>query len=221
MKLIEENIFLKTISLQQTSPVAKYLVVFCHGYGADGKDLINIGNYWQRFLPDFYFTSPNAPNICSVNPGGFEWFDLMSQDQKKINFELENSVQKLTVFINAKLKALVLDCSKLFLVGFSQGTMMSLHYSLTNTNIIGGVVGYSGKIYDPILLEKNIKSKPPIFLMHGDDDNIVTLEEMMEAKNFLLKNKINLKTKIFKRCGHSIPIQGLSLGLEFIKINKK
>jgi len=221
MKLIEENIFLKTISLQQTSPVAKYLVVFCHGYGADGKDLINIGNYWQRFLPDFYFTSPNAPNICSVNPGGFEWFDLMSQDQKKINFELENSIHKLTEFINAKLKALFLDCSKLFLVGFSQGTMMSLHYSLTNTNTIGGVVGYSGKIYDPILLEKNIKSKPPIFLMHGDDDNIVPLEEMMEAKNFLLKNKINLKTKIFKGCGHSIPTQGLSLGLEFININKK
>jgi phospholipase/carboxylesterase len=106
-------------------------------------------------------------------------------------------------------------------VGFSQGTMMSLHYSLTNTSTIGGVVGYSGKIYDLILLEKNIKSKPPIFLMHGDDDNIVPLEEMMEAKNFLLKNKINLKTKIFKGCGHSIPTQGLSLGLEFININKK
>ena len=221
MKLIEENIFLKTISLQQTSPVAKYLIVFCHGYGADGKDLINIGNYWQRFLPDSYFTSPNAPNICSVNPGGFEWFDLMSQDKNKISFELENSINKLTEFINAKLKALSLDHSKLFLIGFSQGTMMSLHYSLTNNNIIAGVVGYSGKIYDPTLLEKNIKSKPPIFLMHGDDDNIVPLEEMLEAKNFLIKNKVNLKTKIFKGCGHTIPTQGLSLGLEFININKK
>ena len=221
MKLIEENIFLKTISLQQTSPVAKSLIVFCHGYGADGKDLINIGNYWQRFLPDSYFTSPNAPNICSVNPGGFEWFDLMSQDKNKISFELENSIYKLTEFINAKLKALGLDHSKLFLIGFSQGTMMSLHYSLTNNNIIAGVVGYSGKIYDPTLLEKNIKSKPPIFLMHGDDDNIVPLEEMLEAKNFLIKNKVNLKTKIFKGCGHTIPTQGLSLGLEFININKK
>ncbi len=159
MKLIEENIFLKTISLQQTSSVAKSLIVFCHGYGADGKDLINIGNYWQRFLPDSYFTSPNAPNICSVNPGGFEWFDLMSQDKNKISFELENSINKLTEFINAKLKALSLDHSKLFLIGFSQGTMMSLHYSLTNNNIIAGVVGYSGKIYDPTLLEKNI-NKP-------------------------------------------------------------
>jgi phospholipase/carboxylesterase len=89
MKLIEENIFLKTISLQQTSPVAKSLIVFCHGYGADGKDLINIGNYWQRFLPDSYFTSPNAPNICSVNPGGFEWFDLMSQDKNKITSSIK------------------------------------------------------------------------------------------------------------------------------------
>ena len=96
MKLIKKNIFLKTTSLPQTSSMANYLIVFCHGYGADGKDLINIGNYWQRFLPDFYFTSPNAPNICSVNPGGFEWFDLMSHDVKKINLELENSILKLT-----------------------------------------------------------------------------------------------------------------------------
>jgi phospholipase/carboxylesterase len=221
MKLIEENIFLKTTSLPQTSSKANYLIVFCHGYGADGKDLINIGNYWQRFLPDFYFTSPNAPNICSVNPGGFEWFDLMSDNDKKINLELEDSILKLTKLINTKLKELNLDHSKLFLVGFSQGTMMSLHYALTNSSKIAAVIGYSGKIYDPNFLEKNIKSKPSIFLMHGDSDNIVPLEEMMEAKNFLLKNKFSVKTKIFKSCGHSIPAQGLSLGLEFININKK
>ena len=183
MKLIEENIFLKATSLPQTSSKANYLIVFCHGYGADGKDLINIGNYWQRFLPDFYFTSPNAPNVCSVNPGGFEWFDLMSHDIKKINLELQNSILKLTEFIDAKLKELNLDYSKLFLVGFSQGTMMSIHYALTTSNKVAGVVGYSGKIYDPIFLEQNIKSKPSIFLMHGDDDNIVPVEEMMEAKN--------------------------------------
>ncbi|NBN88505.1 MAG: phospholipase, partial [Proteobacteria bacterium] len=118
-------------------------------------------------------------------------------------------------------KELNLDYSKLFLVGFSQGTMMSLHYALTNSNKIAGVVGYSGKIYDPNYLAKNIKSKPAVFLMHGDDDSIVPLEEMMEAKNFLLENKFNLKTKIFKGCGHSIPVEGLSLGLEFININKK
>jgi phospholipase/carboxylesterase len=99
--------------------------------------------------------------------------------------------------------------------------MMSLHYALTNSNNIAAVIGYSGKIYDPAYLEQNIKSKPSIFLMHGDDDNIVPLEEMMEAKNFLLQNKFNLKTKIFKGCGHSIPVEGLSLGLEFININKK
>ncbi|NBP60466.1 MAG: phospholipase, partial [Proteobacteria bacterium] len=157
----------------------------------------------------------------SVNPGGFEWFDLMSHDVQKINLELENSIFKLTQFINAKLKELNLDYSKLFLVGFSQGTMMSLHYALTNSNKIAGVVGYSGKIYDPNYLAKNIKSKPAVFLMHGDDDSIVPLEEMMEAKNFLLENKFNLKTKIFKGCGHSIPVEGLSLGLEFININKK
>jgi len=220
MKLIEENIFLKTTSLPQTSSQANYLIVFCHGYGADGKDLINIGNYWQRFLPDFYFTSPNAPNVCSVNPSGFEWFNLMNPDIKNVDLELESSVLQLTKFIDAKLKDLSLDYSKLFLVGFSQGTMMSLHYALTNPNKIAGVIGYSGKIYDPSILENNIKSRPPIFLMHGDSDNIVPLEDMMEAKNFLTKNKVDLKTKIFKGCGHSIPTQGLSLGLEFININK-
>ena len=221
MKIIDENIFLRSTSLAQISPKAKFLIVFCHGYGADGKDLINIGNYWQRFLPDFYFTSPNAPNVCSVNPMGFEWFNLMNPDIKNVDLELEHSVSKLTKFIDAKLKELSLSYSKLFLVGFSQGTMMSLHYALTNPNKIAGVIGYSGKIYDPNILENNIKSKPPIFLMHGDDDNIVPLEDMMEAKNFLTKNKVDLKTKIFKGCGHSIPTQGLSLGLEFININKE
>ena len=220
MKIIDENIFLRSTSLAQISTKAKYLIVFCHGYGADGKDLINIGNYWQRFLPDFYFTSPNAPNICSVNPSGFEWFNLMNPDIKNVDLELESSVLQLTKFIDAKLKDLSLDYSKLFLVGFSQGTMMSLHYALTNPNKIAGVIGYSGKIYDPSILANNIKSRPPIFLMHGDDDNIVPLEDMMEAKNFLTKNKVDLKTKIFKGCGHSIPTQGLSLGLEFININK-
>ena len=220
MKIIDENIFLRSTSLAQISTKANYLIVFCHGYGADGKDLINIGNYWQRFLPDFYFTSPNAPNVCSVNPSGFEWFNLMNPDIKNVDLELESSVLKLTKFIDAKLKDLSLDYSKLFLVGFSQGTMMSLHYALTNPNKIAGVIGYSGKIYDPSILENNIKSRPPIFLMHGDDDNIVPLEDMMEAKNFLTKNKVDLKTKIFKGCGHSIPTQGLSLGLEFININK-
>jgi len=220
MKIIDENIFLRSTSLVQISTKANYLIVFCHGYGADGKDLINIGNYWQRFLPDFYFTSPNAPNICSVNPAGFEWFNLMNPDIKNVDLELESSVLKLTKFIDAKLKDLSLDYSKLFLVGFSQGTMMSLHYALTNPNKIAGVIGYSGKIYDPSILANNIKSRPPIFLMHGDDDNIVPLEDMMEAKNFLTKNKVDLKTKIFKGCGHSIPTQGLSLGLEFININK-
>lgn len=220
MKIIDENIFLRSTSLAQISTKANYLIVFCHGYGADGKDLINIGNYWQRFLPDFYFTSPNAPNVCSVNPSGFEWFNLMNPDIKNVVLELESSVLQLTKFIDAKLKDLSLDYSKLFLVGFSQGTMMSLHYALTNPNKIAGVIGYSGKIYDPSILENNIKSRPPIFLMHGDDDNIVPLEDMMEAKNFLTKNKVDLKTKIFKGCGHSIPTQGLSLGLEFININK-
>jgi len=220
MKIIDENIFLRSTSLVQISTKANYLIVFCHGYGADGKDLINIGNYWQRFLPDFYFTSPNAPNVCSVNPSGFEWFNLMNPDIKNVDLELESSVLQLTKFIDAKLKDLSLDYSKLFLVGFSQGTMMSLHYALTNPNKIAGVIGYSGKIYDPSILENNIKSRPPIFLMHGDSDNIVPLEDMMEAKNFLTKNKVDLKTKIFKGCGHSIPTQGLSLGLEFININK-
>ena len=220
MKIIDENIFLRSTSLAQISTKANYLIVFCHGYGADGKDLINIGNYWQRFLPDFYFTSPNAPNVCSVNPSGFEWFNLMNPDIKNVDLELESSVLQLTKFIDAKLKDLSLDYSKLFLVGFSQGTMMSLHYALTNPNKIAGVIGYSGKIYDPSILANNIKSRPPIFLMHGDSDNIVPLEDMMEAKNFLTKNKVDLKTKIFKGCGHSIPTQGLSLGLEFININK-
>jgi len=216
MPLIEETLNLKTSSLTQLSEKAKNLIVFCHGYGSDGKDLISIGSYWQRFLPEFYFTSPNAPNNCSINSLGFEWFDLMNNNEKDIARQLNSSILKLKDFIDKKLEQLSLDYSKLFLVGFSQGTIMSLHYALTNFNQIKGVVGYSGKIYDKKLIEDNLKSRPFIFLMHGNEDNIVPVEDMLEAKDFLNRLKINVKTKIFKNCAHSIPTQGLSLGLEFI-----
>jgi len=211
---------LKASSIPPQDQKAEFLIVFCHGYGSDGNDLISIGNYWQRFLPDFYFTSPNAPNICKINPQGFEWFNLMYPDADKTIKELQDAIKQLDLFIDTKLQELNLDYSKLFLVGFSQGTMISLHYALTKEKKIAGVLGYSGKIYNEELIEKNIRSKPPIFLLHGDDDTVVPLEDMMEAKNLLVRNKINVKTKIFKGCGHSIPSQGLSLGLEFINIHK-
>ena len=132
------------------------LVFILHGYGADANDLLSIAKYWQRFLPEIFFCLPNAPNICQINPRGFEWFDLMQTDEKK---KLEDSLisqKKLEMLINNKLEILNLEFKDLFLVGFSQGTMMSIQSAISQKKEIAGVLGYSGKIFDYELLSKTL-----------------------------------------------------------------
>ena len=175
--------------LNSNSAQAKKMVILSHGYGADCNDLLSIGEYWQRFLPDFCFVAPNAPTPCQISPSGFEWFDLMQTSQEKIIEEFQSSLKLLDQFINTQLKEQGLEKKDLYLMGFSQGTMMSLQLALSYKNPIAGVLGYSGKVYDFNFLEKNILSQCPILLLHGTTDTVIPLEEMY-ASYELLKKKI-------------------------------
>ena len=197
----------------------KNIVILCHGYGGDGKDISILANYWKNFLPDTLFLCPNAPEICKVSSTGFQWFDLMDQKVDEIlskSLVAENILNK---FIDEVKDSYGLESNKIGLVGFSQGCMISLQTSIKRKNQIKCVIGYSGKILNPNHLEKNIISRPEIYLMHGDKDIVVPINSLFEAKEFFLKNNYNISTKIFKNCEHRIPTEGSSIGLEFLKKN--
>ena len=205
------------------SPLSKnkprQVIILCHGYGGDGKDISALAINWQRFLPEAIFLCPNAPETCAVNPQGYQWFDLTSEKDEII---LEKSLvaeEKLNIFLDQVFDNFQLEPTNLALVGFSQGCMMSIQVGLKKKEQINCLVGYSGKIINQQHLSDNINSKPKIFLMHGAKDTIVSPTHLLEAKDYLNNQGIKIKTKLFKNCEHRIPVEGSSLGLEFLKKN--
>ena len=194
-------------------------VILCHGYGGDGKDISTLAINWQRFLPDTIFLCPNAPEVCSVNPQGYQWFDLTVEKEEVI---LEKSLiaeEKLNTFLDQVSNNFQLEPFNLALVGFSQGSMISIQVALKKKEQINCLIGYSGKVINQKHLSDNINSKPKIFLMHGANDIIVPPTYLLEAKEYLKKHGINTKTKMFKNCEHKISVEGSSLGLGFLKKN--
>jgi phospholipase/carboxylesterase len=197
----------------------KNAVILCHGYGGDGKDIALLASYWRTYITDTIFICPDAPEKCAASPNGFQWFDLMDQASEQIlakSLVAENKLNKLIDEVKEKNN---LKASEIIIGGFSQGCMITLQTGIKRKDKINSIIGYSGKIIDVDHLSKNIISKPNIILMHGDIDQIVTIESLLEAKDFFRKNNYEIKTKIFKNCEHRIPTEGSSLGLEFIKKN--
>ncbi len=197
----------------------RQVIILCHGYGGDGKDISALAINWQRFLPDAIFLCPNAPEVCVVNPQGYQWFDLTSEKKEII---LEKSLiaeEKLNVFLDQVFDNFQLEPFNLALVGFSQGCMIGIQVVLKKKEQINCLIGYSGKIINQEHLSDNINSKPKMFLMHGANDTIVPPTHLLEAKEYLKNHGINVRTKMFKNCEHKIPMEGSSLGLAFLKKN--
>ena len=197
----------------------RQVIVLCHGYGGDGKNISTLAINWQRFLPDAIFLCPNAPEVCTDNPQGYQWFDMASEKEETMFEKSLAAEEKLNTFLDQVINNFQLESSNLALVGFSQGCMMSIQAGLKRKEQINCIIGYSGKVINQKHLLENINSKPKIFLMHGANDTIVSPTHLLEAKEYLKKCGLKIKTKIFKNCEHNIHVEGTSLGLAFLKKN--
>ena len=168
-------------------------------------------------MSDTLFLCPDAPEKCGVSDQGFQWFDAMENNQEKILSNVIKSEIKLNKFIDEVIDKNSLKDDKIIIGGFSQGCMITLQAGIKRKSRVNSIIGYSGKIVDSNYLDKNLNSKPNIYLFHGDQDQVVLPEFLIEAKKFLKERKFNVKTKMFKKCEHKIPREGASLGLSVIK----
>ncbi len=207
--------------LEPRSGAARKLVVFLHGYGADGKDLIEIGRAWQQFLPDAAFVSPHAPEPCAGAPIGRQWFPLTFRDPDERWRGVNAAAPALNRFLDAELARRKLPASALALVGFSQGTMMALHTGLRRATAPAAIVGYSGLFVlpnnaEPDAVAAEIKSRPPVLLVHGDQDDLIPVEALFHATQALAALEVPTEFHISAGIGHGIDQEGLRHGGEFL-----
>ena len=192
-------------------------IILFHGYGGDGKDISALAYNWKRFLPNTVFLCPDAHEACSINPSGFQWFDLSKDDPKYIIEQSLRAEEIIHKFINEVKKLYKLSNSKICLSGFSQGCMLSINIGLTSDENFNCVVGFSGKIIDKEHLSKRISSKTKMLLIHGELDAVVPASNLLDAKDFLLRNKIEVETHMIGDCDHHIPVKASSIALKYIK----
>ena len=205
-----------TIIVPEKNESIKNIVVLLHGYGGDGNDISMLALNWKRHMPNTIFICPNGLEQCSINPGGYQWFDLTKDDPNYILKESLKAEEKIKEFLNEIKKEYNLDNNKITLSGFSQGCMMSINIGLTSEKSFSSIVGFSGKIIEPNNLKSRIKNSTSILLIHGDQDDIVSPTCLLEAKDFLLRENINVDTHLIKNCGHHIPIEASSIALNYI-----
>ena len=207
--------------LEPRSGAASQLVVFLHGYGADGNDLISIGQAWQQLLPQAAFVSPHAPEPCSMAPVGRQWFPLTFRDPNERWTGVNAAAPILNRFLDSELQRRKLPPSALALVGFSQGTMMALHVGLRRDMAPAAIVGYSGLFVlppneAPDVVAKDIVARPPVLLVHGDQDDLIPVQALLHARESLAALEVPVEWHISPGIGHGIDGEGLRQGGEFL-----
>ncbi|OFW80614.1 MAG: hypothetical protein A2887_00445 [Alphaproteobacteria bacterium RIFCSPLOWO2_01_FULL_40_26] len=200
----------------------KYLVVFLHGYGANGENLINLSYEFKHVLPDAHFIAPNAIEPWEGGfPHSYQWFSLYDGVDRKALLEISNNIKSanriLKKFIDEQLSRFKLTPQNLLLVGFSQGAMMSVYQGLIMAEKPIGIISFSGKIILPEVLGEKSISKPEICLIHGESDSVLPFENFLEAKKILESQKISHEAHSFPHLDHSIDIHGVRVAQNFIK----
>lgn len=209
----------RTLQSQRRGPEkAKSVIVFLHGYGADGADLLGLADPLSRYLPETAFYAPNAPEPCVNNPMGFQWFPIPWLDgstEEQAKSSMVKSVDDINAFLDDVLSAEGLTPDRMVVIGFSQGTMMALHVLPRRDKSVAGIVGFSGRLLAPELLSE-VKQRPPVILLHGDQDPMVPYADMGLAEKALKGAGFDVATHTMPGTGHGISPDGLGAALEFI-----
>jgi len=200
----------------QAGGAPRSLVILLHGYGSNGADLIGLVPYWQGALPHTLFLAPDAPQACPGAPGGRQWWPLTSLSAEARAAGVRVSAPTLNAYIDSQLAAHGLGENRLALVGFSQGTMMALHVGPRRAKSLAGIVGYSGMLADPIALGDELKTKPPMLLVHGDADPVLPVAALGQAKTRLAGLGFKVASHVSAGLGHSVDEAGLTLGARFL-----
>jgi phospholipase/carboxylesterase len=195
----------------------KQLVVLLHGYGSNGADLISLAPMWRQLLPDALFVAPNAPEHCPGAPGGYQWWALHDLGRAALAAGARHVAPVLDGCIDGLLAEHGLDESRMALVGFSQGTMMALHVGIRRERALAGILGYSGMIAAPSLDPAEVRSKPPVLLIHGDADGIVPLSAYHHAHAELERLGFPLEGHVSHGLGHGVDPDGIALGGKFLQ----
>ncbi len=197
----------------------KKAIILLHGYGGDGHDIFNLTLNWKRHLKNTIFLCPDGHEICQINPNGYQWFDLSSDNLQAVLAGAHKAEKIINKFIDEVKIKYNLEDNKICLGGFSQGCMISINVGLTRPHKLNSILGFSGKIIDHNDLLQRIKSKIKTLLIHGDMDQIVPPSSLLDAKDFFMRNKIDIDTKMINNCEHHIPIEASSYALDFLKKN--
>lgn len=201
--------------LPSRSGITQRLVIFLHGLGADGNNLLSLAPMLN--LPDTHFAAPNAPFPCNMAPYGYQWFSLLDRDHTRIVKEINIAAIILNHYLDAQMVRLSLAPADVALIGFSQGSMMALHTALRRTEPIAGVVGISGALFGTELLAEEIRSRPPICLIHGTHDAVVPFIAMGAAEAALRSNMVSVETHSRPMLGHGIDENGIDIASAFLK----
>jgi phospholipase/carboxylesterase len=193
------------------------LVILLHGLGSDGNDLIGLVPYWQQLLPEAQFVAPNAPEPFDMAPVGYQWFSLREFSTEERVRGVRTAAPALDAFINQQMHKFKVSPERIALVGFSQGTMMSLFVAPRWQSPVGAVIGFSGALIDPESLEREVRARPPVLLVHGDRDDIVPVDMLEVAGRTLMENGFSVKAVRRPGLGHGIDMEGIRLAGEFLQ----
>lgn len=195
----------------------KQCVILLHGLGADGNDLFSLVPELTSTLPDAAFIAPNAPFDCDMAPFGYQWFSMQDLSDEAILAGVQQAVPSLNHFIDTQLEHLQLDDSHLILIGFSQGTIMSLYTALRRPYSCAGIIGFSGALISPHLTAVEMESRPPVCLIHGEADEILPCSELTIAEHALKQADIPVESHLRPGLGHGIDPEGLEIAKKFLK----
>lgn len=194
----------------------KKIVVLLHGVGADGNDLIGLAPFFQKALPDAAFFSPNAPYPYDMAPFGYQWFSLRDFGPETRLKGTRAAAPALDAYLDHLLALFGLSEDRMALIGFSQGTMMALHVGLRRARALAGIVGYSGMLSGPELLADEIRSRPPVILVHGDADQVLPVASLAAAEDALKKARVPVSAHVRPGLAHGIDEEGIRLGIDFL-----